>query len=585
MRSDREWIYLLEDDERLLKVLSSDEPIPAFPGDPDSPGGRLYRTISVVHLLMQGAHEEAGALFDSLSKSGQNFLCHQLVSFLLQAETESPYFAYLRLDDWMSSVMIHSKRKKYPQVDALDRRLAFRWAPVLRLYLATLLDEWPPEIKEKIERDLNTARQNKISPALLKRLDVMQRLEMARRQNQVDDVFQITLEWIKCCVEHPDYGDGCEFILEVIIMLEFQNHPEGALCFVNQALALLPDQYELLLMKIRVLKQMGDYDQSLQICDRLVLIYPEDYVGYCLRSNIFFLMERYEKAKEDADRACLIAPENPNSLLARAFVHMQLCEYEEALDDFRNILQYEPEAYDALRGEGKCLSMMGQDYKALSCFSRLRKIYPEDPDIEYERADLFFAAGYIKECEKACRRCLQIDPSYANAYVMLGLIAIHREEYDLAHGLLQRAVSLEPHNPFALNELAYFTYLEGDDEKALRLVNRALAETDDYPDAWCNKGLILYYCGTFEEASAAFSRAIDLVPDHITAWIGKGNTLAQLCEFDEAQRCYDKALKLDPHSADACHGKARLYRILGLEDEGRKWQELAYQYDPEIEDL
>ena len=231
------------------------------------------------------------------------------------------------------------------------------------------------------------------------------------------------------------------------------------------------------------------------------------------------------------------------------------------------------------------MSLLGRDQEAVSCFNRLRRTYPDDPDIYYEMADVLFSAGYLDDCEKICRRCLQIDVNYVNAYVILGMIAVRRGEDDLARGLLQRAVKLEPDNPFALNELSYVLHLDGDDEQALDLVDQALAESDDYADAWCNKGMIQYYRSEFDQALASFSRAIRLAPDHVTAWIGRGNTQAQQCEFDEAQLCYDQALLLDQHSADACDGKAVRFRILGLEDEVRKWQELALQFDPEIEEL
>ena len=115
---------------------------------------------------------------------------------------------------------------------------------------------------------------------------------------------------------------------------------------------------------------------------------------------------------------------------------MQLGRYADALKDFDKTIEHDPQAYDAMRGQGKCLSMLGRDFEALSCFNNLRRIYPEDPDIYYEMADILFSAGYMDDCEKVCRRCLQLDDRYANAYVILGMIATRRGEDDMALGLL-----------------------------------------------------------------------------------------------------------------------------------------------------
>jgi tetratricopeptide (TPR) repeat protein len=572
-----------------MQVLFDDEPIPDFPGDAGSQAGRLYQTVTLARLMLHGDYDGVGNRIQELSKSGQTLLCHQLAAFWLQAETDDAAKAYQSLNEWMrASGLTTEYRRSYRilvrQSVELDRRLATRWAPVLRLYLASLLDDWTPEISEQTERDRQTALQQGINMIVLTRLDVMIRLTRARQDQSVEHVLSAVEDWHQICQAQPDFGHGGEFVLDAVIALESANRISEALTWIERALLVLPDEYELLLTKARLLKQTGELEAGLKVCHQIIEHYPDDFSGYCLRSNAWFLLGRYDEAMQDARKACSVAPDNPNSLMARAFINMQLGNYKEALEDFRRTLERDPQTYDARRGEGKCLSMLGRDYDALACFNDLRRTYPDDPDIYYELSDVLFSAGYLEDCEKACRRCLQLDSSYVSAYVILGMIAMRRNEDDLAHGLLTRAVEMEPDNPFALNELAYLTHLEGDDEQALELVNRALAESDDYADAYCNKGMILYYRSEFELAAASFGQTIDLAPDHVSAWIGRGNTLTQLCEFDEAQRCYDRALQLDPASADACHGKALLYRILGLEEEVRRWQEQATLLDPTIED-
>ena len=590
MHTDGKWQDLLENEQHLIKVLFADGPIPRFPGDNTSQSGRLYETLTVVRSLMRGEFEDAGSQITRISE-GQNLFCHQLAAIWLQAEIEDSQLAYQKLNEWIKASRILARvRRSYRRLMVrpcaeLDRRLALRWAPVLRLYLATLLADWSPEIKAQIEADREEARHHHVSEPILARLETMQKIAEARQRHAVDEVVQAARDWHARCQADPIYGYGGEYLLEAVLALEYDSRVDEALFWLDKALKLTPDQYELLLIQARLLKQSPDTARSMDACDTLISKFPDDFAGYCLRSNAWFLQGDYDQAMADAEKACAIAPENPNSLIARAYVNMQLGRYADALKDFDKTIEHDPQAYDAMRGQGKCLSMLGRDFEALSCFNNLRRIYPEDPDIYYEMADILFSAGYMDDCEKVCRRCLQLDDRYANAYVILGMIATRRGEDDMALGLLERAVRLEPDNTFAMNELAYALHLTGEDDRALDLTQRAIRETPDFADAWCNKGLILYYRSDFEEAALAFNRALQLAPDHVTAWIGKGNTLTQLCDFEEAQACYDQALQLDPNSADACHGKALLYRMLGLEDDVRTWQERAMQLDPEIDDL
>ena len=108
------------------------------------------------------------------------------------------------------------------------------------------------------------------------------------------------------------------------------------------------------------------------------------------------------------------------------------------------------------------------------------------------------------------------------------MIAMRRQEDDLARGLLERAVSLEPDNPFALNELAYLMHLSGEDEQALETVSLALAESPDYADAWCNKGLILYYTSEFEKAGAALTRP-SILRRIMSRLVGRGIRCSPVC--------------------------------------------------------
>ena len=583
------WYDLLTNESALLDLLSGNADLPPFSGSLTSVRGRMYQSLGVVILLLRGDYDKAAEILAQLRDPYPSLRLSELADIWLKGERDSPGEACKLLDAWFAEghPPIQNGRMVYGttmQIMELDRSLAVRWAPVLRMYLTGLLDEWPENVSARFESDREAAIKSGIPEEIITRITFMFRMARVRKERDVLALLDIVEEWQSLCEQNPGLGSGTEYLLDAIIALEFDSRFDDALTLTEKALDLQPGQYDLLLVKARILKRMGDTDKSMLVCNELIERFPEDYSGYCLRSNTYFLLDRYDQAMADAQSACEIAPDNPNGYLARAFVYMHLNQYEEALVDFEQMLARDPVNYDGLRGRAKCLSMLGRDFDALSAFNTLRRDYPDDPDLYYELADVLFSTGYLEDCEKMCRRCLQLDDQYANAFVILGMIAVRRGEDDLAHGLLSRAVKLESDNPFALNELAYLTHLEGDDDLALDLVNRALSESDDYADAICNKGVILFYRSEFEQAAVAFSQTVRLMPDHISAWVGWGNTLTQLCEFDEAQHCYDKALQLDPGSADACHGKAMLYRMLGLDDEVRKWQERALQLDPDIED-
>ncbi|HBP37156.1 MAG TPA: hypothetical protein DD640_00110, partial [Clostridiales bacterium] len=545
MLTDYQWVKLLDSERAVRSFLQGTSESPVGLESHSGRGYRLYQITAAFRPLYLGEFEAAGKILSQLDEQAQKMLCYELAAFWYEAETEDPRRCWQKLGQWIVRRQNESANDRinrlFRPVAALDRRLALRWAPALRYYLATLFVDWSPEILDAMTQDRQIALSRGADPLILVRIDYLMQLARGRQQKSVPQIIETARSWQELCRRNPEYGSGNEFLLEAAVALEYDERFKEALEWLEQGLQDEPDQYELLAVKARILKRIGDAGGSLAVCDRLILLMPDDYTGYCLRSNTFFILGRYDKAMSDARKACEIAPDNPNSYMARAFVQMQLEHYEEALQDFEMTLKYDPRRYDALRGQGKCLSMLGRDYEALASFNALRREYPEDPDLYYELADVLFSAGYLDDCQEVCRKCLELDPAYVSAYVILGMVALRKNNDEKAHHLLNKAVDLEPDNPFALNELSYMVHLDGDDDRALELVDRALAESPEYADALCNKGVILYFRSEFDEAATLFDQTIKVAPDHVAAWVGKGNTLTQLCEFDDALRSFDQA--------------------------------------------
>lgn len=580
------YLRFFEEEIDLRSVMFGAQELPPFPGKETNPWYRLYSLFKIAYCLQNGLFEAAQVELMSVQPIEPPLNCQFLVATWLEAEVGDLDQAIAHINEFISlfesgEIPVPPKRGRFSALVQFDDRLSRRWAYLLRLYLISMHPDISPDQIEQCRHDIVSARDLGVKEETLLRADFLVRFALARQLRSVDQVLLATRDWQQLCRDYPIYGNGQEYQLEAIMALEYDNRFSEALDWIAESLPNQEDPYELLVIQARILKRIGRIQESLVVCEHLIAHYPHDFSGYTLRSNAHFLLGENDKAMADAQLACQMDPDNPNSYLARAFVLLQIGQYEKALADFEKTLELDPQRYDAMRGQGKCLSMLGRDYEAMASFQLLRRAFPDDPDVYYEIADVLFASGYLDECEKACRQCLQLDSSYVSAYVILGMIAMRRNDDDKARRLLNHAVAMEPDNPFALNELSYLSHLDGDEDRAIELVDRAIAESPDYADALCNKGVILYFRSEFDQASQVFDQTLRLMPDHVGALVGKGNTLVQLNEFDEALQCYDLALDIDPDNADACHGKIMLYRMLGLDDEVRFWQDRAARIEGE----
>ncbi len=78
---------------------------------------------------------------------------------------------------------------------------------------------------------------------------------------------------------------------------------------------------------------------------------------------------------------------------------------------------------------------------ALASFNALRRTYPDDPELYYELADILLSAGYLDDCAKVCRKCLELDEDYANAYVILAMIATRRGDDEKGRSIVASSPS------------------------------------------------------------------------------------------------------------------------------------------------
>lgn len=577
MNSESEQYQNFKDMARLADIIAHGQSLPEFSGIKTGPWFDLYQIINAADKIIRKKSDAARLIEQGITAAGKDLLCFRLLKLWLDSDESNQDKAYHEL-----SLIIEEADSASASLALLvktDAGLAAVGSRMLRLFLYSLLDEIKPIQIIEADSDLKYLKQARLPDLIIRWFEFNVDYTQSREFADFEQMASLSIEWNEYCLKEKFSGASHEFIVETLIMMELADQNEQAMKLLDYALLQKPDAVEYLIIKSRLLKRQGRFSDSIACSSRLIELFPQDHAGYCLRSNASFLSGDFDQAMNDAQLACQLFPGSPDCHMARAYVYMQEGSYQSALKDFETVMDSEAYQSDALRGQAKCLSMLGRDSEALGHLMKLKRMYQQDPEIYYELADVYFAAGYLDDCERVCKRCLQLDPSYVSAYVLLGLLALRRDQDDNARTLLTRAVEMEPDNPFALNELSYLRHLDGENEEALDLVDRALVHSPDYADAFSNKGSILLYLGEYDKASDCFDRAIELVPDHVNALVGKAGTLAQLDEPESAMEYYDLVLELEDDNLEACHGKSQIYQMLGLDSEARIWQEKTWQIE------
>jgi protein O-GlcNAc transferase len=253
----------------------------------------------------------------------------------------------------------------------------------------------------------------------------------------------------------------------------------------------------------------------------------------------------------------------------------------------------------------------GQYERALAIWRRLAELNPTR-NLFLRLGRLTHTLGITDEAEQAVKRALEIDARCAIALRSLGIIAIHRSDYETAVGLLQRDRDIKE-DPGGLSLLGVAFRNTGRDLEAEEAYRTAIRIDADYEEAHFNLGALLRDDRPSEaEAEGHLRKAVKLAPEDVWAhiylgaclwkkdvrgaetefrmaeklrpawsmplsWLGK---LYESKDLETAQSFFERALQLEVDDWEALCGLARLFKKRGQNDLARECITRALIHDP-----
>jgi tetratricopeptide (TPR) repeat protein len=126
---------------------------------------------------------------------------------------------------------------------------------------------------------------------------------------------------------------------------------------------------------------------------------------------------------------------------------------------------------------------------------------------------------------------------------------VRKERYAQAIVVLERAVTLNPDYPAALNELGYAYALSGDFEKGFAAMDRYAALQPDQPNPHDSYGEILRLAGKFDAALEQYRTSIKIDPN-FGSELGVADTYAVMGREEDARDEYARAIVFAPSESE-----------------------------------
>ena len=174
----------------------------------------------------------------------------------------------------------------------------------------------------------------------------------------------------------------------------------------------------------------------------------------------------------------------------------------------------------------------GLTQELLDTAFRLAKDYPGRVEPLYVIGLVHQRTGRGAEACEYWRKCLDLNPRYADAYLGLAEVSFDKGEYEQTLALYQKGLSIYNHDPEIPINIGKTLIFLGRCDEAVRVLEQHLIE---YPQA---------------------------APAHI--YLGKAHLLEK--QHEKAKSHYEKALQYDPNDEKAHYGLAIVYAKLGDEE-------------------
>ncbi len=192
----------------------------------------------------------------------------------------------------------------------------------------------------------------------------------------------------------------------------------------------------------------GDFPNAIKDMDRFIPEFPESYQAHILRALAYRESGDVDNQLKDVESALNLSNGEPQILKWRAGLLMEKSEFKLAKDDLLLVRQFQ-----------------------------------DDPEVEMNLAFAYYSLDSPDSAIIAINKSIELDATFAPAYLYGGSFSLEQENFDLALQYLNLALRLDPENATALFYKGVALVELKKEEEGCRCLSKAfMAGQDDAAD-------------------------------------------------------------------------------------------------------
>ena len=207
-----------------------------------------------------------------------------------------------------------------------------------------------------------------------------------------------------------------------------------------------------------------------------------------------------------------------------------------------------------------------------------------DSNTALEEALKLHQQGKFESAQSLLRQHLKINPHSADGLHLMALCYHATDQNEVALELLEKAIAQKPEEVVFLSNAGMIAFGCGMIDLAEAYLQRAVAVNTSHAEAANNLALVRERQARLEEAADLLEKAIMLEPDFAVAYANHGRVLRSLGFLDRAITEYQNAILIAPELAAAHNGLGNLLRQLNQNVDAIKCFDQAIKLDPNYAD-
>ena len=313
--------------------------------------------------------------------------------------------------------------------------------------------------------------------------------------------------------------------------------------------------------------QKRNYPTAITLLKKVAASQPERSTAVFMLSRVYLLTGDLQSARAQVDGLLRTEPSNRNALLLLAEIQTRTKDAESAFKTYDEILKNSPADSEAMFKKGMLYIDQGRADEAIVLSATIIKNFEHRPEgyelrgfafyhkkqftdaiVAFQKAvsirprtsSYYFLAlchfnsGEPEQAMNQLQRALDLNPSFAQARVLMSLIHLRKGKLNDSVSEIKRALALDDENAYAHSVLGSAYLAKGMSSEGLAELNRALELDPNLIDAYLKKGAFELGRGKTREGEAELAAAVRIDPDLLTSRIMLASSYLKRNEYAKA---------------------------------------------------